>query len=193
MDSIWQNAFYETPPAIAWTYKISFNSFKGVDKNSADILNSAIVDINVGKRESQYVSVFYGGVEFKKFTRANTTGEISVKFNEDENYTITKIIESIYENYNMNQNYPTSTDSDALAYNSGGKDYKIDENIIEVQVYKNSELDAEEPEVTYSFYGCKIVSLDDIQFSYDSTEAITRSVHFTYDYMKFKKNEKKES
>ena len=180
MDSIWQNAFYETPPAIAWTYKISFNSFKGVDKNSADILNSAIVDINVGKRESQYVSVFYGGVEFKKFTRANTTGEISVKFNEDENY-------------NMNQNYPTSTDSDALAYNSGGKDYKIDENIIEVQVYKNSELDAEEPEVTYSFYGCKIVSLDDIQFSYDSTEAITRSVHFTYDYMKFKKNEKKES
>ena len=189
MDSIWQNAFYETPPALAWTYKISFNSFKGVDTKSADILNSAIVDINVGKRESQYVSVFYGGVEFKKFTRANTTGELSVKFNEDENYTITKILESIYENYNMNQNYPTSTDSDALAYNSKGKDYKIDENIIEVQVFKNSELEADAPEVTYKFYGCKIVTIDDIQFSYDSTEGVTRSVHFTYDYMKFTKKD----
>lgn len=187
MDSIWQNSFYETPPAIAWTYKISFNSFKGVDVKGAEILNKAVVDINVGKRESQYVSVYYGGVEFKKFTRANTAGEISIKFNEDENYTVTKIIESIYENYNMNQDYPTSTESDAMAYNSKGKDYAIDQNIITVQVYKNSDLEATEPEVTYNFYGCKIVSLDEIQLSYNSTEDITRSVHFTYDYMKFKR------
>ena len=74
MKSIWNNTFYQNQPALGWTFDISFDEYYEGDNNEngmgLDRLAMAAVDISIGKRESEYTSVYYGGVEFKKMTRA---------------------------------------------------------------------------------------------------------------------------
>ena len=104
MKSIWNNTFYNNQPALGWVFDISFDEYYEGDneKTVAGLykFSQAAVDITIGKRESEYTSVYYGGVEFKKFTRAQNTGTFTIKFNEDKFYTITSILESIYNKDN---------------------------------------------------------------------------------------------
>lgn len=200
MDSIWSNNFYKSSPALSWVFKVSFAEYFGGKETSfpleyMDILSRAMVDIQVGKRESEYTSVYYGGLEFKKLTRAINTNNFTIKFNENKYFKVTEILEKIYNRNNMNQNYPESDggDNDNKPYNTkidltDEVTYKIvvkmyDPNRVANDIPKHGE--EINPMGRYEFFGCQLVSLDDFTLSYESNESITRSATFVYDYMKF--------
>lgn len=181
MKSIWNNTFYNTQPALGWTFDISFDSYYLGDNNENGAglyrLAKAAVDISIGKRESEYTSVYYAGVEFKKFTRAQNTGTFTIKFNEDKYYTITGILENIYNNDNLSQDY----------FKSGKHVYNnptAGERLVTVKMYDPNNLhNNNNPVASYEFFNCRIMSIDDVPYSYESTESLTRSVTFVYDYM----------
>ena len=184
MKSIWNNTFYNTQPALGWTFELSFDQYYEGDNNeNAAGLNrfaQAAVDVTIGKRESEYTSVYYGGVEFKKLTRAQNTGTFTIKFNEDKFYTITGILENIYNNDNLNQDY---FEEKTRAYNRPTEGTRT----IVVKMYDPNTMNTDpNPVVSYEFYNCRIMSIDDINLSYESTESVTRSATFVYDYMKYK-------
>jgi hypothetical protein len=182
MKSIWNNTFYEAQPALGWTFDISFDSYYYGDVSTVQLekFTQAITDISIGKRESEYTSVYYGGVEFKKFTRAQNTGTFTIKFNEDKYYTITGILEGMYNADNLNQSY----------FLAGSHVYNTPiagNRIIVVNMYDPNRVHYEDdkPIATYEFYDCHIMSIDDVNYSYESTDSITRSVTFVYNYMIF--------
>lgn len=200
MDSIWSNNFYKSSPALCWVFKVSFEQYFGGSVDGfpieyMDILSRAMTDIQVGKRESEYTSVYYGGLEFKKFTRAINSNNFTIKFNENKYYKVTEILEKIYNKNNMNQNYPESdgSDNDNKPYNtkrnlSNDISYKIivkmyDPNRLANDIPRHGQ--EINPMARYEFFGCQLVSLDDFTLSYDSNESVTRSATFVYDYMKF--------
>jgi len=184
MKSIWNNTFYNTQPALGWTFDISFDEYYDGDTSNNTIglnrLAQAAVDITIGKRESEYTSVYYAGVEFKKLTRAQNSGTFTIKFNEDKFYTITGILENIYNNDNLNQNY---FDAGSHVYNWP----TIGTRKIVVNMYDPNVLHSDPNAVVgYEFYNCRIMTIDDANFSYESTDTITRAVTFVYDYMKYR-------
>ena len=205
MESVWNNKFLETPPALSWVYKLDMSNYtKSTESIDTDILSQAIVSVSLGKRESEFVSVYYGGVESKVFTRAKTSDSFSIKFNEDSKYTISNIFEQIYAWENMHQDYPKGDD---IRYNSNvaPNTFSINgavtadqsytdftDRIIAINVYSSSYLpndknDMEGLRARLEFYGCKIASMNDIEFSYESTETITRDITFFYNFMRFLK------
>lgn len=200
MDSIWNNNFYKSSPALCWVFKVSFEQYFGGSVDGfpieyMDILSRAMTDIQVGKRESEYTSVYYGGLEFKKLTRAINTNNFTIKFNENKYYKVTEILEKIYNKNNMNQNYPESdgSDNDNKPYNTKRNLSKDVSYKIVVKMYDPNRLANDiprhgqeiNPMARYEFFGCQLVSLDDFTLSYDSNESVTRSATFVYDYMKF--------
>lgn len=200
MDSIWSNTFYKSQPALSWVYKVSFAQYFGGSVQEfpieyMNILSKAIVDIQVGKRESEYTSVYYGGLEFKKLTRAINSNNFTIKFNENKYYKVTEILERIYNMNNLSQLYPESdgSEKDPRPYNTkinAGPNvrYKLIVHLMDPNnlAVKEKQKNGEYHEMArYEFYGCQLVSIDDITLSYESTEAISRSASFVYDYMKF--------
>lgn len=196
MESIWNNTFYNNHPALGWVYKLNLSKYaSGAFYDKIKTLEQAVVDVQVGKRESEYTSVFYGGLEFKKFTRANNTNNFTIKFNEDKKYTITSILEDLYNRDNLNQAYPIEENT---AYNSPlfngindpkGRIIKVlmfDPNILSTQVLDGENATAS---IEFAFHDCHIVSLDDLTLSYESTESITRSATFVYSFMEFIRND----
>lgn len=200
MNSIWANTFYNTQPALAWLYRLDLSSFYNGVIDKAYILSQAVADISIGKRESNYTDVYYGGVKRKIFTRAENTGEFSIKFNEDKYYTVSTILENMYTMFNMNQYYPSSIGETAYNSNSIPDEQRIirvnaydprhftetvDPEFHDIQVEHNIEF----PLLQWEFYGCQLVSLDEMPFSYESTESITRTATFCYQYMVFRNRE----
>lgn len=200
MRSIWNNNFYYTQPALSWVYRLDMSCYTGrgendpLTKKDGDILSEAIIGVSLGKRESEFVPVYFGGVESKVFTRAKTSDSFTIKFSEDKNFTITSIFENLYNYENMNQYYPESNAGDKVynSYSVNRDDYTdINSRIIAIKIFDPNSLPTNEYRAddgliaTLKFYGCKLASLNDMEFSYESTESITRDVTFFYNYMKF--------
>lgn len=185
MESIWNNDFYRKQPALAWVYKLNMSEYyTGNDENKVNtkILTNAIIDISVGKRSSEYADVYYGGIASKVFTRAQNPDTVTIKFNENKDYDVTTVLENMYNLDNFNQLYPTDNGLDYNAAPIEGP-HKLIVNIYNpVKLAENTE----NPMHQYIFYQARLVSLDEIQYSYESTEAVTRSATFVYNYMVFK-------
>jgi hypothetical protein len=185
MESIWNNDFYRKQPALAWVYKLDMsNYYTGDDegKINTKILSNAIIDISVGKRSSEYADVYYGGIASKVFTRAQNPDTVTIKFSENKDYDVTTVLENMYNLENFNQLYPTENE---LMYNTAPTEgpHKLIVNIYNpVELAENTE----KPMHQYIFYNARLVTLDEIQYSYESTEAITRTATFVYNYMVFK-------
>lgn len=201
MRSIWNNNFYNKQPALSWVFRLDMSCYTGQGENDpitaedGKILSEAIIGVSLGKRESEYAPVYFGGVESKVFTRAKTSDSFTIKFSEDKNFTITNIFEKLYRYENMNQRYPES-DRGNIPYNDyspSRPDYLSSPyRIITIKVYDPNALPSIDQIdhgliAKLSFYGCKIASLNDMEFNYESTETITREVTFFYNYMKFLK------
>ena len=200
MESIWNNTFYNNHPALSWVYLMNMSEYGGANTyEKFSVLEKAIVDIQVGKRESEYTSVYYGGLEFKKFTRANNTNNFTVKFNEDKHYSVTKALEYLYNCDNLNQDYPLNEEApynDPLFSTQNEpksriiKVYGFDPNLLSVQVPNNEN---PMPSIEYTFYDCHIISLDDINYSYESIDTVTRSATFVYSFMRFTSSDMKKT
>ena len=197
MLNIWENNFYFKPPALSWLYEGNFNDFcdytdsdfSGLVTSDYNPLNNAIVSISIPDRETQMESIYYGGMEFPQYTRGNNAGTVTIKFNEDNNYTITKILEAIYNKFSYNANgYPNAKGNDDIKYRESNsntiKDAKT--NRIEIRVFKykgikNSD-NPDESDYCYSifFENCKLVKLDGFELNYESEDTITRTATFSF-------------
>lgn len=195
MQSIWNNTFYHTQPALSWVYKLDMSEYYDGDlyfSMKLGRLTDAIISVNVGKRESEFAPVYYGGISRNVFTRAKNVDTFTLRFNEDKNYTITNILEQIYDRDNMHQNYPLNHgtgefDSYMVAYNDDDGRYarRIKINAYNPTALPENDNDEENgPLFTLEFYGCRIVSLNEMEYSYESTETIKRECTFVYSYMR---------
>lgn len=206
MLNIWQNSFYWKPPALSWNFDANFNNLcdwsdddftmLGLDLEESNPLNKAIVSVTIPDRETQMESLFYGGMEFPQYTRANNAGTVTIKFNEDNKYTISRILEAIYNKYSYAANcYPDSYGDDR-AYRETPSDPEDIEALehgtqgnIEIRVFKYSGIanssNPEESDYCYSinFFGCKLVKIDGFELSYESEDTITRTATFSYTHM----------
>lgn len=203
MLNIWQNTFYYTPPALAWMYKGVFNDFCDWDslkenKEGYKTLNNAIVSLTIPDRETQVESIFYGGMEFPQYTRANNAGSFTIKFNENSLYEVSHILEELYNKFSYNANlYPKSSGNSS---ESSGYEYRMPNNTdkekIRIDIFKYAGLNnsntnnCKESDFCKSilFEGCKIIKLDGFELSYESEESITRSVSFSFNHMKISKH-----
>lgn len=203
MRSIWNNNFYTKQPALSWVYRLDMSCYTGrgandvITKTDGELLSEAIIGVSLGKRESEFVPVYFGGVESKVFTRAKTSDSFTIKFSEDKLFSVTNIFEKLYNYENMNQEYP-ETNRGNIDYNNyfpSIQDYtNINSRIITIKIYDPNALPSTDLiddglVTTLNFYGCKIASLSEMEFNYESTEAITRDITFFYNYMKIIKAE----
>lgn len=197
MESIWNNTFYNTPPALAWTFIVDFSNLIKFDISSNDIkndwisrlntLSKAVVSINAGKREAEAVDLNYGGMSFKVITRDNNTGTLDITFNEDTKYTITEILQLLYNLFARHQYYPKSdgTEND-YKYNGQQDLLRADNRSIVIRAYNSGNLNIKDEKnivKEFIFVGCQLQGIDEFEFSYESTDTITRSASFLYDYM----------
>lgn len=125
--SIWDNDFYNEPPALSWTFKIIFDDFITyklnendwlVSKNDMNLLNKAAVSISVGERKIEQTDLYYGGLGFKHLTRVENTGTFTIKFNENSRYAVTDVLERIYHIYGNDKLYfrPSGGDNKGVPY-----------------------------------------------------------------------------
>ena len=123
MRSIWNNNFYTKQPALSWVYRLDMSCYTGrgandvITKTDGELLSEAIIGVSLGKRESEFVPVYFGGVESKVFTRAKTSDSFTIKFSEDKLFSVTNIFEKLYNYENMNQEYP-ETNRGNIEYNN---------------------------------------------------------------------------
>lgn len=205
--SIWDNNFYNTPPALSWTYKLVFDDFvnfstKNVNGDIVNLvtaehmasLNKAAVSINIGERKVENTEVYYGGLNFKVLTRVDNTGSFTVKFNEDSNLTITSILETLYSLYGNNKFYYMNTMNTNTPYANDMRhsdevyDVNTGHNIISAKIFNPNCLNDNKESVNYrhyKFYNCKLIGIESIEYSYDSTDTITRNATFMYDWMEY--------
>lgn len=130
--SIWDNDFYNQPPALEWTFKAVFNDFINfksesvvLTENDMELLNKAVVSINIPDRKINTADLYYGGLNFKIPIRAENAGTITVKFNEDSLYHVTTILEKIYHIQGLNKFYYFS---DSVPNNAAPYSYGADNN-----------------------------------------------------------------
>lgn len=213
MRSIWDNNFYNTPPALSWTYKLNFNDFVNFsiknDKNETvqlispthmSLLNKAAVSINIGERKIENTDIYYGGLAFKVLTRVENGGSFTVKFNEDEDLTITGILETLYNLYGNNKFYFKSENLTNTPYandmrNNSNEDKTVSvlntntkHNIISVKIFNSKCLNdnvSESKYKQYKFYNCKLLGIEGIDYDYESTDTIVRNATFSYDWMEY--------
>lgn len=218
--SIWDNDFYALPPALSWTFKIVFNDFMeykasalgwALTLDDMETLNKAATSISIGERKIEQADLYYGGLSFKQLTRVENTGTFTVKFNEDQQYTITTILEKIYSIYGNDKryffntggtgsSYPymgniTPTTSDITTGENAAIGANLRHNIISVKIFIPQRTLNDNPNdysdtptgfyKQYKFYNCKFVGVENIDYSYESSDTITRSAVFVYDWMEF--------
>ena len=201
MKSIWDNTFYQAQPALSWVYKLDMTNYVKtisgdstiIEPKDAIILNESIISVSLGKRESEFAPIYYGGVESKIFTRAKTSDSFTIKFSEDKNFNVTNVFEKIYNFENIDQDYPYSKNDGVYNHNITDEQQYTNFNSrqITIKMFDPNKLPDDEDTdsllARLDFYGCKLASLSDIEFSYESTEAITRDVTFFYNFMRFTK------
>lgn len=199
MLNIWQNTFYYRPPAISWLYVADFSNFTDFnvpefnflkDSEIKNPLNQAIVSLTIPDREVQLESVFYGGMEFPQYTRGNNMGTLTIKFNENSDYLVTRTLETIYNKFAYNaNNYPLAEKPEKYRENNDNGQ-KI---IINAYTY-NGIGNSDNPNIndyafSYEFDLCKLIKLDGYELSYESEDTITRTATFSYTTMTTKKND----
>lgn len=213
MRSIWDNDFYNTKPALSWTFKIDFTSFVQyflhyvktgsqyyIHDYEMQLLNQAAFSINVGERKIESTDLFYGGLTFKKLTRVDNSGTFTVGFNEDEYYSVTRVLEKLYNLYGVSKSYFKSNNKDYDQYMSNMNTIipptdetnsiqgNVKQNIISVKIFKSDTLDDDmsgNEYRQYKFYNCKLLGLEGFNFSYENSDTITRNATFAYDWMNF--------
>lgn len=193
--SIWNNDFYNAPPIPKWSWELSFDFVVYGDEAKTasynNTLNKAAVSCQWGARTGNLISVYYAGIEAKLPGRSSTAGDLTIKFNENSNLMVTKVLEELYhaeitcdsyfankEGYAFNKNFNKINRTITLkihkpgvqmAHNSNSKNYKK-EVLCEI-VYHN----------------CIMYKIEQNDLSYEEEDGvISHTATFSYDYMTVK-------
>lgn len=224
MKSIWQNEFYDNPPAISWLYYGNFNKLCNWEKlgfnNENSLLNDAIVSVSIPDRENSIETVYYGGLGFNHLSRTTNNGTVTITFNENKNYDISKCLEKLYSTYTYNyndyinaevQNDDNSIISPyrnklSLTDNKSNETNKTEDiisedfhNYFEIIIldysyaYYNTKIEYDKHfKLKHRFEMCNLIKLDGYELSYESEETIRRTATFSYNFHKIITNTNEE-
>ena len=219
--SIWNNSFYEKPPIPKWSWELDFKSYfintiddmnAGSKMNYADNLAHAAVSCQWGGRQGNLISVYYAGVESKLPGRTQPCGDLTIKFNENTNMNITKILEELFhaeitcdsyftnkEGYAFNKNFNKIDRVIRLLIHKPSVLMQIDPDSFtkESKGYNNNSLnkgqrlnpgklkeDQNDILAIIEYHNCIMYKMDPNDLSYESEDdVITHSATFSYDYM----------
>lgn len=208
--SIWNNPFYNTPPIPKWSWELDFKSYfvntrdaqgNGYVINYSDTLAQAAVSCSWGARNGNLISVYYAGVESKLPGRSQPCGDLTIKFNENTNMDVTKVLEELYhaeitcdsyfygrEGYAFNKNFNKVDRTIRLLIHKPDYIMQIDPNAYDnVKAGANISDYAKAQKNVLSvieYHNCIMYKLDPNELSYESEdEVISHTATFSYDFM----------
>jgi len=196
ISSIWDNNFYESRPQPKWLFEVDFSSyfnnndgvgFKIGTENFSEILNKAITEIDFPTREIETIKTNYIGIEAKFPGRVKNSGELNIKFNENENMDVTKILEESFH-----------ADASCDSYYEGVEGYSYNKQFLKTINHKiilkilkpnrylavNKEIEQDTVSTTITFVNCFLIKIEGDEFGYDSEDIFQRKAVFSYDYVK---------
>ena len=160
--SIWNNPYYKNyKPIPRWAFVVDFKGFtihndpaKQHDTiaSFAENLGQAIVSIAFGRRETSIVKTYYAGVESNCTGRVQNTGELNITFNENDNMTISKCLDEIFNGECSNDAYFKNKGPYIGNVKSGFNkvDRSITVTVLKPNTIMDSELEAPEYQVAGS-------------------------------------------
>lgn len=208
--SIWNNPFYNSPPIPKWSWELDFKSYfvntrdaqgNGYVINYADTLAQAAVSCSWGARNGNLISVYYAGVESKLPGRSQPCGDLTIKFNENTNMDVTKVLEELYhaeitcdsyfygkEGYAFNKNFNKVDRTIRLLIHKPEYIMQIDPNAYDnVKAGSNISDYAKGQKNVLSvieYHNCIMYKIDQNDLSYESEdEVISHTATFSYDFM----------
>ena len=192
IDSIWNNDFYNSMPVPTWLFELDFTQCI-IDEEKkigyGSILSKAAISCTWPERNITSIPVYYAGVEGKLPGRVANSGELEIKFNEDENYIVTKILEELFHadsmcdayfegkgSYSFNKSFNKTMRTIRLILFKPGKTHYA------INPYKE---DKSKRPVVIEFHNCWLSKIGSQEFSYENEEeTVTKTATFTYDYFK---------
>lgn len=196
--SIWDNPFYKNyKPLPKWCFSVNFKNFilNKKDTYYAPTLTNAIQNCVWGKRETSVVKTYYAGMEANFPGRVQNTGELNITFNEDENLTVSHILEELFNGEISNDHFFLGTGN--YIYNQEFN--KTDRTII-LQIYKpayNMAINDNKVRTLVAeieFHNCMLVSINEEEFNYSTTDdVLTKTARIAYDFMVWKRNKRYEN
>jgi hypothetical protein len=191
--SIWDNDFYDKSPVPVWSFEMDFTQLfvNQPDEDYAETLNKAVVSCTWPERNINAIPVYFAGVEGKLPGRAQNSGELEIKFNENTTFKVTKILEELFH-----------AESVCDSYFKGQGGYSFNKNFTKVdnkgrrtirmiiinpttlyELNPKEDREAKKHPVIIEFHNCWVTKLGSTEMSYDNdTEVITKSATFAYDY-----------
>jgi hypothetical protein len=189
--SIWDNDFYNKGPVPLWSFEMDFTQLFINQKNDdfAKTLAKSVVSCSWPERNINTIPVYYAGVDAKLPGRVQNSGELEIKFNENIDFQVTKVLEELFH---------AESSCDAYFEGKGGYAYNQSFNkvkrIIRLIIlnpntvfYLNPKEDrkSKTAPVIIQFHNCFLSKIGSTEMSYDNdSEVITKSATFSYDYFK---------
>jgi hypothetical protein len=195
--SIWNNDFYNAPPIPKWSWELSFDYIVyGDDEKTEEfnsILNKAAVSCQWGARTGNVIPIYYAGIEARLLGRTQTCGELTIKFNENTNMLVTKVLEELFHAEVTCDSY--FTNQEGYAFN---KNFNKINRTITLKIHKpaynmahnsNSSNYTKEVLCEIVYHNCIMYKIDQNELSYEDEDGvITHTATFSYDYMTVKGN-----
>lgn len=192
VDSIWNNDFYNSLPVPTWLFEMDFQNLFHTQKGKdlyAPILAKAAVSCSWPERNITSIPVYYAGIEGKLPGRVANSGELEIKFNENAEFQVTKILEELFHADSMCDAYFDGHGS--YSYN---KEFNKTKRMIRLILFKpgfdhyainpKKENKSKRP-VVIEYHNCWLSKIGSQEFSYETDEeTITKTGTFTYDYFK---------
>lgn len=210
--SIWDNSFYDnnSMPQPKWAFEVIFTQYQGLHEADRELLTKAVMSTSIKPRELTVTPTYYGGVGFQHATRAKTEDQLEITFADNNQMRIYSILNTLFNYQSFNSNWPMVTGKDD---STSGYFYRRTTNTDKAnspwnKIYNNIVVrllqphnfiytvnTAEQPSysVEYVFHNCQIISIGEIDLSYDAEEAVELNAAFAYDWMEpvFYKGEEK--
>lgn len=206
--SIWNNPFYNSPPIPKWSWELDFKSYfvnkdNGFDVehriNYADTLSHAAVSCSWGARNGNLISVYYAGVESKLPGRSQPCGDLTIKFNENVDMDVTRVLEELYhaeincdsyfygkEGYAFNENFNKVDRTIRLLLHKPDYIMQIEPNSYDYVKPSQDAVEKAQKNIltVIEYHNCIMYKIDQNELSYESEdEVISHTATFSYDFM----------
>lgn len=167
--------------------------------NYADTLSHAAVSCSWGARNGNLISVYYAGVESKLPGRSQPCGDLTIKFNENVDMDVTRVLEELYhaeincdsyfygkEGYAFNKNFNKIDRTIRLLLHKPDYIMQIEPNSYDYVKPSQDAVEKAQKNIltVIEYHNCIMYKIDQNELSYESEdEVISHTATFSYDFM----------